>query len=661
MKLRNQIINYYVVSPSTPSELPRVVRSTVSMPSSTARAIIERQFRDNKQPPLPYGPVLHVCYDYDSGIIYLPNSDDFVKKQVDYLVKAAKIRISQDFGEYSSKPPIESSPFTSLRIRSINSFLHARKIISQHYRGKIFKDLPVIEAYLDRMPNTLRSLPAQFQNPKLKGDYIGTKDAEVVTFVDEIDISGHKRKEPKLLLTQKPPFILINTSVSRNPKKKRDEVTASEKEWVVLNAYRDYLGDIDASQEEKYIEDDINKFADLYAIKRRLYLGTPFEQVCMVMMRGVTDFSSLLKAIEGLLTASDSLEVEGYMNPASIPYYLTFKIDDTFPIDLSSVADPQTGEIDTTNQSQGFVIVDYDEKNQHILIETPVFLSPEICVKILKAKSPPFICRYNHVVNKIDVKTDDRSLKAIQNNRIQMAKINGLIKTLLPEEKRKTLDFRSGELASGESAFNSNIWTIRKISDYLYASDYIKRMCSKVGLPFADFDVVVGPIAKVFGSGMQGGFMDEKSFKASKMSIPYELEKGVWISPPIMLINVVEKPDPAVQTETIIHEYRHYLYGLQNPNYENKYNKVKRKHDGKDYEFWWHYFSDPNEIAAHKENIEFELGLGKSYDEIIRNKVGGVITPDNYPIARKYGEMVQEVVKEIEERKEENEQPIEQH
>jgi hypothetical protein len=40
---------------------------------------------------------------------------------------------------------------------------------------------------------------------------------------------------------------------------------------------------------------------------------------------------------------------------------------------------------------------------------------------------------------------------------------------------------------------------------------------------------------------------------------------------------------------------------------------------------------------------------------IIRNKVGGMITTDNYPVALKFSELVQEAVTELEREKEENE------
>jgi hypothetical protein len=132
------------------------------------------------------------------------------------------------------------------------------------------------------------------------------------------------------------------------------------------------------------------------------------------------------------------------------------------------------------------------------------------------------------------------------------------------------------------------------------------------------------------------------------MKSPHEISKGVFITPPSILINSVTMPSYADQTETLIHEYRHYIYSLKNPNYEVSYIRSKNKSQESEYRYWNDYFSDLSEIVAHKDQIKFELQLGKSYDEIIRNKVGGMITEENYPIAIRFSELVQASLNELE-------------
>lgn len=659
MKLRNKIFNYFVIPPVSKGEVPRVVQSPVTINYQVAKKKIEEQFKDEKKPPLPSGPILHVCFDYDSQMVYMPNASDFSPEKAEYLLGAAEVRITKDFGGFASRPPIKGSPFSSLRVRSINSFVHAKEIIGKHYEGKVFEDLPVIEAYLPRMPTTLKSLPNEYRdNEEFLGGYIGPNSSDSITFIDELDMDGKKRKEPIVLLSQKTPFILINIAKTQ----KRKEPTATEKEWVVLSGYRDYLYDEKTVQKEKYISEDINQFADLYSIKRYLYLGWSFEEVCVLMLSReirINNPKDLYHAIERIMRASESLKQEGYPDPAAIPYYITFKIGEDFPINIAEITDLSTGDIKTEIQYQNLLVLDYDRESSYVLIETPVFISPAICEKILKAKSTPFISRYNPVVNRIDIKSVDRAYSELKMQRIQLAKIQGIVQSNLDEKNKKDLEYRSGPMASGEASVNPRIYNIRNISDYFYATDHIKKMCVENDIPFYDFNVVIGPIAELFGQGTMGGYVDKAHFndKSGKpFKVPYEIVKGVWISPPVIFINSFDNPSYAEQTETLIHEYRHYIYGIQNPNYKKLYDTPKKK-GGEDYEHWYWYFTDPNERAAHKDEIKFELGLGKSYDEIVRNKVGGQITIGNYPIAIKFSEMVQEALKELEEEGEKDEKP----
>jgi len=267
MQIKNKIINYFVVPCKGSTQ---IVKSPVTMNAKTAKLLIGQQFKNEKRPEILPGPIFHVCYDYDSKIIYLPNADQFSKETKDGLLDVAKYRIAKDFGDYSHRPPIEGSPFSSLRIRSLSSFSYAKEIIKEHYKGKTFNDIPVLEVSLDKMPSTLKHLPKEFQEYKeLVGEYISPSFASSISFIDEIDYGGRKREKPILLLNQKTPFILIN--IDRT--KKREEPTSNEKEAVVVMAYRDYLHD-----EEKE-GSDIENFADLYAIKRHLYLGWSFEEV----------------------------------------------------------------------------------------------------------------------------------------------------------------------------------------------------------------------------------------------------------------------------------------------------------------------------------------------------------------------------------------------
>jgi hypothetical protein len=637
MNLKNQIVNYFVF-PSPKNGVPEVVRSPITINSLTAKVLIEKQFKEQIK-----GRILHVCYDVDSGILYLPNASGFSKETLKTFLDAAKFRISKDFESgYKFGILIRGSPFSSLRVRSINSFDQAKEIIRKHHENIDFENLPVIEAYLSRMPTTLKLLPQRYRtNEEFIGGYVGMADCHSVAFVEEIDIYGKKLENPITLLTLKPPFILIDISKT----KKKETPSATEKESVVLSGYRDHLYSKDLNSNTNMKGTRISQFADLYAINRYLYLGWPFEEVCSLMLRDkIQEFGELIRAIDLLTTVASSLEKEGYGNPASIPYYMTFKIGSDFPLRLSSVTNMETGIIDIHRQYQNFLILDCDIKSDYILIRSPVFISPLVCRDVLRAKSNPFICKYNSVDNTIDIKSVSRANGEIILHKRQLALIEQDIKNSLDDDLAKTLKFRNGESASGHNAIDPNVFVIRKVSDYYYATDIIKNLCQKYEIPFNDLQVIIGPIERYLGSGVHGGFMSKRAFKESKFKAPIKLTKNIYLTPPVILLDSCTYPSYADQAEVLIHEYSHFVYESKNPRYQNEYNKEK----GQGHKHWYLYFSDLSEKLAHKNQIKFEFMLGKSYDEIIRNKVGGEITTYNYPIALNFSELVKEAMIELE-------------
>ena len=134
------------------------------------------------------------------------------------------------------------------------------------------------------------------------------------------------------------------------------------------------------------------------------------------------------------------------------------------------------------------------------------------------------------------------------------------------------------------------------------------------------------------------------SFLKGNLSSPHKITEDLIVSPPVIFIDYVSAPSYAKQTETLVHEYRHYIYETQNPFYENRYAKI----DKKSVEYWKVYLSDLNEKEAHKVGIQYNLMAGMSVDEIIRDKVGGEVTEQNYQTALIFEKLVREGVKENE-------------
>jgi len=658
MIIKNQIINYFV-EPSY-KKMPKVFLSPVTMNATVGRKLLEKQLGLQNEKLEP-GTLLHVCYDVDSKRIYLPNASAFTKEQANYLLNAAKITIKRDYGEYSNEQPVEGSPFSLLRVRKLSSFVYADKSIKESFGEERYFDIPVIEANLARMPTTVKKLPYIYHdNKNYVGGLIDKGMGDSIRFIDEIDLEGRKRDKPIVVLDQQTPFILIDISPEVKP-------MATEKEWSVLAGYRDYL----YSENNNDDKNDMSSFSDLYAAKRHLYLGWPFEEVCHVFLGGVSSFGELISAIQLLYSVAKSLESEGYKNPAKDPYYITFKIDEnSFPLKLDSMI--KNGEIDSSKQIDIFQIIEYDKNTGYIIIETPAFIDQEMCIKILKASGTILISRYNVAMNTIDVKSGSGSLQALQYNNNQAEKIKALInydmKVNYPDNKTPP-KFSTDVRARDISLSNPSTVTLRKLSDYYYATDTIKKMCKKNDLEFIDLDIVVGPLERIFGRGVAGGFMGKKNFEDSKMKIPYEISKGIFISPPVIAVDSVRYPAYANQTEVIIHEYSHNIFSIKKPDYYHEYHRDPKLKERDNLAYWDLYLNDEDERQAHKEEIKFALKSGKSVDEIIRDKVawgigegkGGNIDEVNmkksYPIALKFKELVQEAVDELQKEEEENERP----
>jgi hypothetical protein len=610
MNLKNQIVSYFV-DPDSP---PKVYKSPVTMGESVAREILKKEHGF----PLTGKPMLHICYDLDSELIYLPNGSNFTKEQLEPLVLAGKYHIQKTYKNFKNIPPIHGSPFSSLRIRKVSNFGYIKESLEEQF-GE-YKDLTVVEANLCRMPSTTKGLPKIYHNNK---NFSGGLISKTTTFYDEIDIHGRRRKNPIELFTVSGPFILIDISP-------QVETSSTEKEWVVLSAYRDFVDKY--SENKKGID-----FAPFYAAKRYLHLGWPFEEVCAVFIDDcIQNFGSLMKASNELYSLYSELKEIG---GSKHNYYYAFKIGDDFPFNFKT----------SKKDIPFFNVIKYDETSKNILIKSPVYFSPQICKSVLKCKSAPFIAKYNSAINKIDVKVSEKVFK----ERLNKSNITSVIKKYIEQEVGVSdLSYRSDKRSSSISLSSSEICHIRKISDYPYARQHIEEMCKERNMQFEDVDVVVGPIERIFGRGVQGGFMGKKQFEDSKMKTPYELEKGLFINYPVISVNSETMTSYAEQTETLIHEYSHKLYSVSNPYHEHLYNKDNKLRNKDPKKYWELYLGDKDEQLAHKQEIKFELISGKSVDEIVRDKVGGAITKEGYKqtyfTALTFKKLVDEVVIQME-------------
>ena len=104
------------------------------------------------------------------------------------------------------------------------------------------------------------------------------------------------------------------------------------------------------------------------------------------------------------MSIANSFEEEGYKNPASTPYYVTFKIDDKFPIHLDSMIDDEA--FSDKKQLPWLKIINYNKRTKYIVIETPIYIRESVWRKIFKPVNSPLVTRYNRYTRTIDVKSD---------------------------------------------------------------------------------------------------------------------------------------------------------------------------------------------------------------------------------------------------------------
>jgi len=653
MAIRNRFLNYYVVADVYGGK-HRVYSFAVNVPVQTAHAKLEEIL--GKKIPEP----LQVCYDVDADLLYVPNADDFADKYYVGMLDAAKRKIEKEVGEINDVKPLVIDPFSTLRVRSVGTFPYASKIIKNRYEHTDFRDIPVVEANLDKMPTTVATLPEKFQNKNVRGGYIGPGYGSSVEFYEGKD------KETRIpLWRQETPFILINISEGASP-------TIADKEWVILQAYRELVADTATSDEER---DLISKTTALHTIRRLLYLGWPFETICAAYLKPemVGSFMMLLDYIEAMLVSARSLADDGYKDPTGQPYYMIIPIDpETFPLDLNSLIDESTGRIDPFTQIPMFRILDYDKETSTIIVESPLFIPPKTIKKILKPTGEVVVLRYNPDVKKIDVKSEAKSFTPYYmgtgGKRDKLGQKYNTVRALIAEDiERSGLEMPEKltprVAPDGKSAWSENrsMFNFRRVSDYSYAMDSIRLMCDKANIPFNDISVIVGPVQWLLNmAGVKGAFMDEKLFRANNIPIPFEIpDENISISPPVILIDTQShKNDYANQTSTVIHEYQHYIDTTLDPDYELPTWQEETTMFGKTVR----YLSHKSERNAHKEEIKNLLRMGRSVHDIIREKIQGDITLEKFPSALKFNKLIEEAIEELkqeEEQGEENEEPTE--
>jgi hypothetical protein len=627
-KKNNEYVNYYVFEPSSPGGSPEVMKSPLAISSRVAVENYSKQ-RTKKGLQAYSGEVLYVRLDLASGRLYLPelvNLASMSSDQARSMFDAAKLSASMEFGSLPAQPPIVGDPGKIIRVRAISDFSSSTKFIKAHLNEESltneFTNLPVVEANLAIMPETLKGLPGNYNDVSTQGGYVGLEDVKAVSFIIREDSGGGSKN--RQIHIQKTPFILINTA----PESRLGE---SDKERIVVTGYKDFCTRGSSSS----VVSSVGK----YTVKYLLYMGYSFKDICssFINTSQTTDFGDMMQMGAYLLSAAKDLKKGGYKDPSLNKIYYCFKIDESFPfkfkLNMPGRPYPSTG------QSELLSVVHFDPEKSTIIIKTPLYLSEDVCIKILKAKDTITRCEYDP--SEKNIKTDEPP-------------------SVLESQSRYTTRVISSDMMNSGITDNDKVkfeerhriegqFVKRMVSDYYQAMDLITNIIKKLGtdskkVTFNDMPVIVGPWKRV--SGFSGGYVSR--IRNQKMTFPLQPIPGVdwYMDPPFIMIDNSESSSVADQTHIVIHEYRHHLneqLGVESPTYDvlsksNNMEEAMRKQ--------LVYLSSPDERESHIEQMQYLLGIGWTKDDLVRHFLGGdQVNMRNMRVARKYLELADEAIR----------------
>jgi len=630
-KRKNRIINFYAMEPDSAGKV-EVVTLPIGMRSSEeAKGVINQdRVAHGKKPYL--GHLLNVCFDMSSGLLYLPDmqipSEVANNPKLSSMLGAVKYNIEKHVSTLPNIPVVRGDPFDTIRLRKIVDFGYASTFIRQQLGDGEEVDsilnIPVVEANISVMPKVQTLLPPFKNNSSLKGIYVTERQAEAIAF------SMNDRGQDILLHTQKTPFLLINTS----PGAKTSE---ADKDRLITSLYRDY------AISRKAVSLKIEDSPQVHEIKHLMYIGWSFRELCMYMLspERISNFDDLIVNAAFVYNASKLIKRDGYPDPSRIPYYYSFEIGQNFPIRFKPQASGRP--YDVSNQPEILQILHYDPVKSYIVIKSPLWMSEELCNKVLGAKSTFFRAQYSP--SEMSIKSEYRadvlkkessvSLKMIHEDVIQSG-------GKAPEGKPGIPFVSNTEI---EKAFER-----KHISDYPQAADIIKTLCAKTSteekkINFDDLEVVVGPWLST--SNFLGGYINKRRLEMMGLKPPMEPIPGCKIYPPAILLDNEELPSVGDRIHVIVHEYRHHVnmqLWIESPQLKDM---PKGMNTAADVAKWLAYLNSPDEHLAHLAQFKYMLGLGMTKDEIVKMVMRTKPTATNFNIAKKYLEIIDEADQEM--------------
>jgi len=627
-KRENRVIHLYVLEPD-PSGKPQVM--TMPFALETTRDVRKLLNVQRKGQSFYGGEILHVCFDVSSGRLYLPDMQDPRDVKADpklsAMLLAAQMTVEKAFGSLPLAPVISGDPFDTIRIRKLGDFISVANFISKQMdeisteEVKRHIDLPVVEANLSIMPETVKRLPKGFDADKTQGAYIGSGNP--VEFVVSAHLSGSKYTSTSVH-HQPPPFVLINVS----PQVKTSDI---DKERIVTMYYKEYVAEhLPQHQKHRFLN------AETRTLKYLMYIGWSFRELCMWVLRAdsVSDFRDFITKGIHIFNAAKALKADGYPDPSANPYYYAFKISGKFPFKFQ----PQMAGKPYSDDKQHaiFHVVHLDPQNSVIVVRTPLYMSDGLIRKVLFGEDSIYAGQYDPTEKIVKINGDPASLRRDSSVSYDVIE-QDIANTMGRGQDGKKIGFRS--------TFFTEIFFERKhVSDYPQAADIIRDLCEKLSssekkIRYDDLEVIVGPWTRVMGS--LGGYISLRRLQERNIPSPIEPVAGFKVYPPSILIDDAEYPSVGDRITVILHEYRHHInmqLWVASPLYDAPSNMSTTDGVRK----WLAYLASPDEREAFVTEFKYMLSIGMTKDQVLKVAMSKRPNLMQLPVARKFMELIDE-------------------
>ena len=438
---------------------------------------------------------------------------------------------------------------------------------------------------------------------------------------------------------------MINTS-------SKAEVSDADKERFVVMGYKEYAAEHHPSNPDSGLSPEVQTY------KYLMYIGWSFRELSIFLCHGQSfnDFYELLFAGSFLYNAAKMLEADGYPDPASNPFYYSFKVDvNKFPVRFMA---PEGVEVfDYSRQPEIFRVVYFDRTTSYITFKTPLYITEDVLERVFHPQSQVTVSQYD--------KTEKQVYSEISPSELAEQSKTTIDALLADNANVNKVD--RNELQITEKPSLEWVFERKHISDYPQVSEIIKDLCLKLAknpdkearavpseIRFDDLEVVVGPWSELLQC--RGGYYSVDNIKkATGGKTEFEPVPGFKVTAPVIIIDNLQAKTVGDRTSTIIHEYRHHInvqLWVDSPEYENP---GDAKDEEEQVQRTVKYLTNPQERLAHKTQFKYMLSIGISKEQILRNRLGRKPTIKDIPYVKEYLSIINEASKELEEESREEE------